>query len=87
MITTSIIMFEFRKRQLYCVSPEAIAKGGCRVPTVNYSKVQTGGNNPQVSQKIRYSQLVGTGFKQRTIHMSNGQEIGLQQRIIVPLTN
>lgn len=80
-------MLEFRKRQLYCVTSEAIAKGGCRVPSVNYNKVLTGGNNPQLSQKMRYSQLVGTGFKQRTIHMSNGQEIGLQQRIIVPLTN
>ena len=72
---------------MYCVTSEAIAKGGCNVPTVIYNKVQTGGNNPLVSQKIRYSQLVGTGFKQRTIYMSNGQEIGLQQRIIVPLTN
>ena len=78
---------EFRKKQLDCVRPEAIKQGGCRSVQVEYLKVQTGGNNPNVSQKIRYSQLVGTGTKQRTVRMTNGQEIGLQQRTIVPLTN
>jgi hypothetical protein len=57
---------------------------------IEYVKLQTGTNNPQVSQKMRYAQLVGTGAKLRTIHKTNG--IGpdgqpLQQRVIVPLTN
>ena len=73
-------MQRFRRNELWCIN---------RTP-IEYVKLQTGTNNPQVSQKMRYAQLVGTGAKMRTIHKTNG--IGpdgqpLQQRTIVPLTN
>jgi hypothetical protein len=82
-------MMRFRQKQLWCVQSYYSDKK-CENPQVLYTRVQTGTNNPQVSQKMRYSQIVGTGAKLRTIHKTNG--IGpdgqpLQQRIIVPLTN
>lgn len=70
-------MLKFRRNELWCIN---------RTP-IDYVKLQTGENNPKVSQKMRYAQLVGTGYKQRTIRMTNGQQMGLQQRTIVPLTN
>ncbi len=70
-------MLRFRRNELWCIN---------RTP-IEYVKLQTGGNSPQQSQKMRYAQLVGAGYKQRMVYMTNGQEIGLQQRTIVPLTN
>jgi hypothetical protein len=82
-------MMRFRQKQLWCVQ-NVYSDKPCEKAQVLYSRVQTGTNNPQVSQKMRYAQLVGPGAKQRTIFKTNG--IGpdgqpLQQRIIVPLTN
>ncbi len=71
------IMLRFRRSELWCIH---------RTP-IDFSKLQSGTNNPQISQRMRYAQLVGSGYKQRLVHMSNGQEIGLRQRTIVPLTN
>lgn len=79
-------MMRFRQKQLWCVQ-NFYSDKTCEKPQILYTRVQTGTNNPQVSQKMRYAQLVGPGAKQRMVYMSNGQEIGLQQRIIVPLTN
>lgn len=79
----------FRQKQLWCVQ-SIYSDKKCENPHVLYTRVQTGTNNPQVSQKMRYAQIVGTGAKLRTIHKTNGTGPDgqpLQQQIIVPLTN
>jgi hypothetical protein len=50
-----------------------------RVP-INYVKLQTPTNNPKISAKMRYSQLVNSK-NSRTVSTT------VTQRVIVPLTN
>ena len=65
-------MLQYRSSRLWCLN---------RAP-INYSKLQTATNNPNISQKMRYSQIVNTPANQHTIR---GQR--LTQRVIAPLTN
>jgi hypothetical protein len=65
-------MLQYRSSRLWCLN---------RAP-ITYSKLQTATNNPNISQKMRYSQIVNTPANQRTIKGQN-----LKQRTIAPLTN
>jgi hypothetical protein len=64
-------MLNMRSSRLWCLN---------RAP-IEYSKVQTSTNNPKISQKMRYSQIVNTPANMRTI---KGK---VTQRTIAPLTN
>jgi hypothetical protein len=64
-------MLNMRSSRLWCLN---------RAPIV-YSKVQTSTNNPRISAKMRYSQIVNTTANTRTIKGKVGQ------RTIAPLTN
>ena len=64
-------MLNMRSSRLWCLT---------RAP-IEYSKIQTSTNNPKISQKMRYSQIVNTTANTRTI---KGQNV---QRTIAPLTN
>ena len=63
-------MLRFRNNQLWCMN---------RVP-INYVKLQTPTNNPKISAKMRYSQLVNSK-NSRTVSAP------VTQRVIAPLTN
>ena len=64
-------MLNMRSSRLWCLN---------RAPIV-YSKVQTATNNPKISEKMRYSQIVRSGVNQTTV---KGKPI---QPTVVPLTN
>lgn len=64
-------MLNMRSSRLWCLN---------RAPIV-YSKVQTATNNPKISAKMRYSQIVNSGVNRTTI---KGKPI---QPTVVPLTN
>jgi hypothetical protein len=64
-------MLNMRSSRLWCLN---------RAP-INYAKLQTATNNPKISAKMRYSQIVNTPANTRTI---KGKVV---QRTIVPLTN
>jgi hypothetical protein len=64
-------MLNMRSSRLWCLN---------RAP-IFYSKVQTSTNNPQISAKMRYSQIVNSGVNRTTV---KGAPI---QRTVVPLTN
>jgi hypothetical protein len=62
--------------------------------TVSYNRVVTAGNNPNISEKMRYSQLISSttneGRKRRiTVYgmSSNNPELVPRQPTIVPLRN
>lgn len=62
------------------------------VPKIEYSKVQTGNNNPKISQRMRYSQIANAtnlrGHRRTVIGLSRiPLELRPQQPVIVPLTN
>lgn len=65
-------MLYMRSSRLWCLSRQPI----------NYVKVQTSTNNPKISQKMRYSQIVNS-----TTRNTKTISIPVAQRIIVPLTN
>ena len=64
-------MLNMRSSRLWCLN---------RAP-INYSKVQTSTNNPNISEKMRYSQIVRSGVNQTTVKGT------LIQPTVVPLTN
>jgi hypothetical protein len=64
-------MLNMRSSRLWCLN---------RTPII-YSKLQTSTNNPKISEKMRYSQIVRSGVNQTTIKGT------LIQPTIVPLTN
>ena len=64
-------MLNMRSSRLWCLN---------RAPIV-YSKVQTATNNPKISEKMRYSQIVRSGVNQTTVKGT------LIQPTVVPLTN
>ena len=64
-------MLNMRSSRLWCLN---------RAPIV-YSKVQTSTNNPKISEKMRYSQIVRSGVNQTTVKGT------LIQPTVVPLTN
>lgn len=64
-------MLNMRSSRLWCLN---------RAPIV-YSKVQTATNNPKISAKMRYSQIVNSGVNRTTV---KGTPI---QPTVVPLTN
>lgn len=64
-------MLNMRSSRLWCLN---------RAPIV-YSKVQTSTNNPKISEKMRYSQIVNAGINRTTVKGT------LIQPTVVPLTN
>ena len=64
-------MLYMRSSRLWCLN---------RTP-IDYSKVQTSTNNPKISAKMRYSQIVNSGINRTTV---KGSPI---QKTVVPLTN
>ena len=64
-------MLNMRSSRLWCLN---------RAP-ISYSKVQTATNNPKISEKMRYSQIVRSGVNQTTVKGT------LIQPTVVPLTN
>lgn len=64
-------MLNMRSSRLWCLN---------RAP-IFYSKVQTATNNPKISEKMRYSQIVRSGVNQTTVKGT------LIQPTVVPLTN
>ena len=74
--------------------PFCIKSMSC-MPKVVYSKVKTGNNNPQISTKMRYSQIVNSTTSERrqsTILGAEAQQrypdmFAPRKNIITPLTN
>jgi hypothetical protein len=81
-------------------SPPPVPKPFCIkfmncLPKVEYSKVKTGNNNPQISTKMRYAQIVNSSTnegRQTTISGAEAQQkypniFAPRTNIIIPLTN
>jgi hypothetical protein len=74
--------------------PDCIKFMNC-LPKVEYSKVKTGNNNPQISTKMRYAQIVNSTTNERrqtTILGADAQQkypniFAPRTNIITPLTN
>jgi hypothetical protein len=63
-------MLNMRSTRLWCMNTTPI----------NYVKLQTSTNNPNISAKMRYAQIVNTK-NSKTVNVQN------VQRTIAPLTN
>ncbi len=63
-------MLYMRSNRMWCLNREPIV----------YEKLQTGTNNPNISAKMRYAQLVNSA-KAQTVFAN------LQPRAVIPLTN
>jgi hypothetical protein len=81
-------------------SPPPVPKPFCIkimscLPTVDYTKVKTGNNNPQISTKMRYAQIVNSTTNERRQSTISGAEaqqkypnmFAPRTNIITPLTN
>ena len=97
-ITPYGTIFDMRIQRI--LSPPPVPKQFCIksmncLPKVDYSKVKTGSNNPQISTKMRYAQIVNSTTNERRQSTISGAEaqqkypnmFAPRTNIITPLTN